>query len=104
LDLTHQLIVLAVLLLASKGAAGVAGAAFVVLAATLGALGTVPVASIALVLGIHRLMAEALTFVNLVGNSVATIVVSRWEGALDFQALNERVGLRSNASSRKLQV
>jgi aerobic C4-dicarboxylate transport protein len=95
LDLTHQLIVLAVLLLASKGAAGVAGAAFVVLAATLGALGTVPVASIALVLGIHRLMAEALTFVNLVGNSVATIVVSRWEGALDVQALNERVGLRS---------
>ena len=101
LDLTHQLIVLAVLLLASKGAAGVAGAAFVVLAATLGALGTVPVASIALVLGIHRLMAEALTFVNLVGNSVATIVVSRWEGALDFQAMNERVGLRSNVVSRK---
>jgi aerobic C4-dicarboxylate transport protein len=101
LDLTHQLIVLAVLLLASKGAAGVAGAAFVVLAATLGALGTVPVASIALVLGIHRLMAEALTFVNLVGNSVATIVVSRWEGALDFQAMNERVGLRSGIASRK---
>jgi aerobic C4-dicarboxylate transport protein len=94
LDLSHQLIVLAVLLLASKGAAGVAGAAFVVLAATLGALGTVPVASIALVLGIHRLMAEALTFVNLVGNTVATIVVSRWEGALDLQALNERVGRR----------
>jgi aerobic C4-dicarboxylate transport protein len=94
LDLPHQLIVLAVLLLASKGAAGVAGAAFVVLAATLGALGTVPVASIALVLGIHRLMAEALTFVNLVGNTVATIVVSRWEGALDFQALHERVGRR----------
>ncbi|HEY0342894.1 MAG TPA: C4-dicarboxylate transporter DctA [Steroidobacteraceae bacterium] len=104
LDLSHQLIVLAVLLLASKGAAGVAGAAFVVLAATLGALGTVPVASIALVLGIHRLMAEALTFVNLVGNAVATIVVSRWEGALDFNALNERVGLRSNATSRKLQA
>jgi len=96
LDLPHQLIVLAVLLLASKGAAGVAGAAFVVLAATLGTLGTVPVASIALVLGIHRLMAEALTFVNLVGNSVATIVISRWEGALDVRALNESVGLRSN--------
>lgn len=95
LDLTHQLVVLAVLLLASKGAAGVAGAAFIVLAATLGALGTVPVASIALVLGIHRLMAEALTFVNLIGNAVATIVVSRWEGALDIQALSERVGLRS---------
>jgi aerobic C4-dicarboxylate transport protein len=100
LDLTHQLIVLAVLLLASKGAAGVAGAAFVVLAATLGALGTVPVASIALVLGIHRIMAEALTFVNLVGNTVATIVVSRWEGALDVRALQERVGLRGGAGAR----
>ena len=103
LDLTHQLIVLAVLLLASKGAAGVAGAAFVVLAATLGALGTVPVSSIALVLGIHRLMAEALTFVNLVGNSVATIVVSRWEGALDVRVLHERVGLRSRAAPSGLE-
>ena len=91
--MTHQLTLLAVLLVASKGAAGVAGAAFVVLAATLGSLGTVPVASIALVLGIHRLMAEALTFVNLVGNSVATIVVSKWEGALDSEALQARVGL-----------
>jgi aerobic C4-dicarboxylate transport protein len=100
LDLTHQLIVLAVLLLASKGAAGVAGAAFVVLAATLGALGTVPVASIALVLGIHRLMAEALTFVNLVGNSVATIVVSRWEGAVDLEVLREKVGLRRMRARR----
>jgi aerobic C4-dicarboxylate transport protein len=94
LDLAHQLIVLAVLLLASKGAAGVAGAAFVVLAATLGSLGTVPVASIALVLGIHRLMAEALTFVNLIGNSVATIVISKWEGALDVETLRAHVGLR----------
>jgi len=93
LDLPHQLVLVAVLLLASKGAAGVAGAAFVVLAATLGSLGTVPVASIALVLGIHRLMAEALTFVNLVGNSVATIVVARWEGALDEDTLQAKVGL-----------
>ncbi len=51
-----------------------------------------PVASIALVLGIHRLMAEALTFVNLVGNSVATIVVSKWEGAVDVETLNAKVG------------
>lgn len=98
LDLPQQLIVLGVLLVASKGAAGVAGAAFVVLAGTLGALGTVPVASIALVLGIHRLMAEALTFVNLVGNSIATIVVSRWEGALDVAVMQQRVGLRSRAA------
>jgi aerobic C4-dicarboxylate transport protein len=94
LDLTHQLTLLAVLLVASKGAAGVAGAAFVVLAGTLGSLGSVPVASIALVLGIHRLMAEALTFVNLVGNSVATIVVSKWEGALDAETLRAKVGAR----------
>jgi len=94
LDLGHQLVVLAVLLLASKGAAGVAGAAFVVLAATLASLGTVPVASIALVLGIHRLLAEALTFVNLVGNSVATIVVSKWEGAVDTATLQSQVGRR----------
>lgn len=94
LDLAHQLVLLAVLLIASKGAAGVAGAAFVVLAATLGAMGTIPVASIALVLGIHRIMAEALTFVNLVGNSLATIVVSKWEGAVDLDKLQQRVGLR----------
>jgi aerobic C4-dicarboxylate transport protein len=93
LDLTQQLTILALLLIASKGAAGVAGAAFVVLAGTLAALGTVPVASIALVLGIHRLMAEALTFVNLIGNSVATIVVARWEGAVDLKLLWEQVGL-----------
>jgi aerobic C4-dicarboxylate transport protein len=92
LGIAQQLGLLAVLLLTSKGAAGVAGAAFVVLAATLGSLGTVPVASIALILGIHRLMAEALTFVNLVGNCVATIVVSRWENALDYERLHARVG------------
>jgi aerobic C4-dicarboxylate transport protein len=92
LGIAQQLGLLAVLLLTSKGAAGVAGAAFVVLAATLGSLGTVPVASIALILGIHRLMAEALTFVNLVGNAVATIVVSRWENALDYARLYEQVG------------
>ncbi len=91
LDLTQQLTILAVLLIASKGAAGVAGAAFVVLAGTLAALGTVPVASIALVLGIHRLMAEALTFVNLIGNSLATIVVSKWEGALDERVMREQL-------------
>ena len=100
LDVTQQLTLLAVLLLASKGAAGVAGAAFVVLAATLGALGTVPVASIALVLGIHRLMAEALTFVNLVGNSVATIVVSKWEGAVDLETLHAQVGRRGGAPQK----
>ena len=83
LSLLQQLGLIAVLLLTSKGAAGVAGAAFVVLAATLASVGTVPVASIGLILGIHRVLAEALTFVNVVGNCVATIVVAKWEGALD---------------------
>jgi aerobic C4-dicarboxylate transport protein len=95
LGLGAQLTILAVLLLTSKGAAGVAGAAFVVLAATLGSVGSIPVASIALVLGIHRLLAEALTFVNLVGNCLATIVVARWEGALDQQLLQRQIGRRS---------
>jgi aerobic C4-dicarboxylate transport protein len=92
LDLSAQLVILTVLLLTSKGAAGVAGAAFVVLAATLGSVGNIPVASIALVLGIHRLLAEALTFVNLVGNCLATIVVARWEGALDREVLQRQIG------------
>ncbi len=97
LTLGHQLALLAVLLLTSKGAAGVAGAAFVVLAATLGSTSAIPVASIALILGIHRLMAEALTFVNVVGNCVATIVVSRWEGAVDEAALRRQVGFSRGA-------
>jgi aerobic C4-dicarboxylate transport protein len=92
LDLGHQIALMAVLLLTSKGAAGVAGAAFVVLAATLGSTGAIPVASIALILGIHRLMAEALTFVNVVGNSVATIVVAKWEKAVDVERLRAAVG------------
>jgi aerobic C4-dicarboxylate transport protein len=83
LTIEQQIGLLAVLLLASKGAAGVAGAAFVVLAATLASVGTIPVESVALILGIHRLMSEGLTPTNLVGNAVATIVVAKWEGALD---------------------
>jgi aerobic C4-dicarboxylate transport protein len=94
LDVGQQITLLLVLLLVSKGAAGVAGAALVVLAATLAAVPAVPMASIALVVGIHRLLAEALTFVNLIGNSVATIVVSRWEGQLDRELLRSQVGLR----------
>jgi aerobic C4-dicarboxylate transport protein len=88
LSIWQQLGLLTVLLLTSKGAAGIAGAAFVVLAATLSTLHTIPVASIALVLGIHRFMSMALTFTNVVGNGVATIVVARWEGELDEAKLH----------------
>jgi len=79
---------LLILLVTSKGAAGIAGAAFVVLAATLAATGTIPVASVALVLGIHRLMSQGLTPTNLVGNAVATILISRWENALDTDRMH----------------
>jgi aerobic C4-dicarboxylate transport protein len=88
----QELGLIAVLLVTSKGAAGVAGAAFVVLAATLATTGTIPVTSIALVLGIHRILAEGLTFVNLVGNCVATIAIARWEGKIDHHALARQVG------------
>lgn len=98
LPLEQQLALLGVLLITSKGAAAVPGAAFIVLAATLGTVGTIPVASIALILGIHRLMAEALTFVNLIGNAIATLVVCRWEKAVDLPLLRERLGPRNDAA------
>ena len=88
LDIWHQIGLLLILLVTSKGAAGVAGAAFVVLAATLGAESSIPVASVALVLGIHRLMSQGLTPTNLLGNAVATIVMSKWEGALDDKTMH----------------
>ena len=95
LDLGTQLGLLAVMLLTSKGAAGIAGAAFVALASTLGSTESVPVASVALVLGIHRLMAEALTFVNVVGIAVSAIVVAKWDNALDTSKLFPAVGVRA---------
>jgi aerobic C4-dicarboxylate transport protein len=95
LDLTAQLGLLAVMLLTSKGAAGIAGAALVALASTLGSTDSVPVASVALVLGIHRLMAEALTFVNVVGITVSAIVVAKWDNALDTSKLFPLVGVRA---------
>ncbi|HLG83644.1 MAG TPA: C4-dicarboxylate transporter DctA [Bradyrhizobium sp.] len=87
LDIGQQIGLLVILLVTSKGAAGIAGAAFVVLAATLAATGTIPVASVALVLGIHRLMSQALTPTNLIGNAVATIAVAKWEKAVDESRL-----------------
>jgi aerobic C4-dicarboxylate transport protein len=88
LSLGGQLGILAVLLLTSKGAAGVTGSGFIVLAATLGSAGTIPVASIALILGVDRFMSEARALTNLVGNGVATVVVARWENAVDMQRLH----------------
>lgn len=94
MDLTQQLTLLAVLLLTSKGASGVTGSGFIVLAASLSAVGHVPVAGLALILGIDRFMSEARALTNLVGNGVGTLVVAKWTGDLDMQqldaALNEK--------------
>jgi aerobic C4-dicarboxylate transport protein len=79
----QQLTLLAVLMLTSKGAAGVTGSGFIVLAATLSAVGNVPVAGLALILGIDRFMSEARALTNLVGNGVATMVVANWTGELN---------------------
>ncbi len=83
MDLTHQITLILVLLLSSKGAAGVTGSGFIVLAATLSAVGTLPVAGLTLILGIDRFMSEARALTNLVGNAVATLVVAKWVGELD---------------------
>jgi aerobic C4-dicarboxylate transport protein len=92
LDLGHQLALLAVLLLTSKGAAGVTGSGFIVLAATLSAVGNVPVAGVALILGIDRFMSEARALTNLIGNGVATVVVGKWCGQVDEAKMRERLG------------
>ncbi len=84
LSLVEQLGILGVLLLTSKGAAAVTGGGFITLAATLESTGKVPVAGLALLLGIDRFMSEARAITNLIGNGVATMVVARWEGVLDL--------------------
>lgn len=89
LDVWHQVTLLAVLLISSKGAAGVTGSGFIVLAATLSAVGHIPVAGLALILGIDRFMSEARALTNLVGNSLATIVVAKWVGELDTDQLQQ---------------
>ena len=100
LDLQHQIGLLLVLLLASKGAAGVTGSGFIVLAATLSAVGQVPVAGLALILGIDRFMSEARSLTNLVGNGVATLVVAKWCRQLDEQKLQAGLAATSGEADR----
>ena len=83
LSLTHQLTLLAVLLLTSKGAAAVTGGGFITLAATLSSTDVLPVAGLALLLGVDRFMSEARAITNLIGNAVATVVIAKWEGAFE---------------------
>ena len=91
LNLLQQLTLLAVLLLTSKGAAGVTGSGFIVLAATLSSVGTLPVAGLALILGIDRFMSEARALTNVIGNGVATVVVAKWTGELDVVTMRSEL-------------
>ncbi len=85
---------LAILLLTSKGAAAVTGGGFVTLAATLSATGSLPVAGLTLLLGVDRFMSEARALTNLIGNAVATLIISRWEGELDEDRLRRKLGIK----------
>ncbi|MFZ6681498.1 dicarboxylate/amino acid:cation symporter [Undibacterium sp. Tian12W] len=91
MSLMQQLSLLAFLLVASKGAAGVTGSGFIVLAATLSAVGDIPVAGLALILGIDRFMSEARALTNLIGNGVATVVVAKWGNDVDTVKLQRRL-------------
>ncbi|MBB3976730.1 aerobic C4-dicarboxylate transport protein [Rhizobium azooxidifex] len=94
LSYADQILLLLVAMLSSKGAAGITGAGFITLAATLSVVPSVPVAGMALILGIDRFMSECRALTNFVGNAVATIVVARWENELDVEKLNSAMGGR----------
>ena len=93
LSFGQQMLLLAGLLLTSKGAAGVTGSGFVVLAGSLSAVGHIPVEGLALIVGIDRFMSEARAVTNFLGNAVATVFISRWERALDMKTARNTLGL-----------
>jgi aerobic C4-dicarboxylate transport protein len=92
LTFTQQVTLMAVAVLTSKGASGVQGAAFIALVGTLMVIPTIPVAGMALILGIDRFMSMFRAMVNMIGNGVATLVVARWEGELDREQLQRSLG------------
>ena len=108
LSVGEQALLMAVAILSSKGAAGVTGSGFIVLAATLSVVPSVPVAGMALILGIDRFMSECRSLTNFIGNAVATIVVARWEGAVDMDHLRQTLanagGGPTDAESDRLQL
>jgi aerobic C4-dicarboxylate transport protein len=101
LTLIQTLTILGVLLLSSKGAAGVTGSGFITLAATFAAVPTIPVAGLALILGVDRFMSEARALTNLVGNGVATMVVSRWERELDKSRMSQVLNKQTEAEAEE---
>ena len=103
LSIWDQLLLLGVMLLTSKGSAGVAGAGFVALAATLATMHKVPASGLVLLLGVDRFLNEARAVTNLIGNGVATIVVARWEGALDMDKARAMLDRRADTSIDALE-
>ena len=101
LSFGEQALLLGVAMLSSKGAAGVTGAGFITLAATLSVVPSVPVAGMALILGVDRFMSECRAITNFIGNAVATIVVARWEGALDPAKLEAALAGRTAPLARE---
>jgi len=101
LSLGHQITLLLILLLTSKGAASVTGGAFITLAATLGSLDVIPAAGLVLVLGVYRFISEGGALINVIGNGVATLFIAKWEGALDQEKLAAEL---KNGSSRELET
>lgn len=96
MDITHQISLLLVLLLTSKGAAGVTGSGFIVLAATLPTVGHIPIAAIALIFGIDRFMSEGRAVTNIIGNTVATIFVAKWEKEIDMPTAAKLIGTKKS--------
>jgi len=104
LSLEQELLLLGVAMLSSKGAAGVTGSGFITLAATLSIVPSVPVAGMALILGVDRFMSECRSLTNFIGNAVATIVVSAWEGGLDRDRLNAAMAGHPLAPTPDMEV
>jgi len=103
LSLGDQILLLLVAMLSSKGAAGVTGAGFITLAATLSVVPSVPVAGMALILGVDRFMSECRALTNLVGNATATVVVARWEGELDQEQLHATLDSAGTPAAARTQ-
>jgi aerobic C4-dicarboxylate transport protein len=108
LTFAQELLLMAVAILSSKGAAGVTGSGFIVLAATLSVVPAIPVAGMALILGVDRFMSECRSLTNFIGNAVATIVISRWENAVDIDRLRrtlaDAAGEPTSAESERIQL
>jgi aerobic C4-dicarboxylate transport protein len=97
LTLTDQLVVLAVLMVTSKGSAGVTGSGFITLAATLASMGKIPVEGMVLLLGVDRFMSEARAITNTIGNAVGTMAIAQWVGALDRERMHRVLDGQSSA-------